>query len=199
MTVQTPKFIISECERLIEALPHQHKHKAEKIIEQLHKLNRTEEAIRVVEYMEKLEEAYVSPYMTPQLFKRSRVSKRLITALEQYEDKEEAKDMLDAIQDMAKFKSSWSQDDEGYMWDRTFDVVKSPTEWRRICARAEVLTSKGGIQIALQIKKPKKLKVAEKAWKDVSRKLNMQEDCAKLHYEIWFRQKDRAYYYIYLP
>ena len=198
MTVQTPKFINDECERLIEALPTQHKRKAEEILEQLHKLNRVERALLLVEHMAELEENYVYPYMAPRLFKRSHISKSLITALEQHENKDEAEEMLNAIQSMAKFESSWCQDDKGYEWDRTFNVVLSTKQWKRICSRAEILPGMGSIQIALEIKKPKKLKTAERAWIDASRMLNMQCSCAKLDYEIWFRQRERAIYHIYL-
>lgn len=199
MTVRTPSFIIHECERLIEALPPKHKTKADKILQQLHKLNKVEDIIRLMDCMVHLEHECGDLSMEPQLFKRSFISLSLLKALKTYWNKEEAKEMLNLVQQMARFECSWGQNDEVYTWDRTFNVVTSLTEWKRICARAEVLPNKGDIQIALQIKKPKKLKVAEKAWKELSCKDKQNHKHAKEYFKIWFRQAEREFYYIYLP
>jgi len=199
VTVRTPNFIISECERLIEALPCEYKHKADKILQQLQKPNKLEDIIWIMDYMVYLEEACGELSMQPQLFKRSLVSLSLIKAFEKYGKDEETEEMLKVIQQMANFARNWGEQDENYNWDRTFNVVLSITEWRRICARAEVLPNKGNIQIALQIKKPKKLKIAEKAWKELSCKEKLKHKHAKEYFDIWFRQVDRALYYIYLP
>jgi len=199
VTVRTPNFIIDECERLIEALPHEHRHKAEKVLEQLQNYNSEENIILILDHMIELESKHVNPCMNPRLFRRSLISLSLIKALNLYENKEEAKMMLNKVQQMARFESSWCQDDELYKWDRTFNVVTSPTEWKRVCARAKVLPNSGSIQIALQIKKPKKLKIAQKVWQELSCNKKINNKPVKEYYEIWFRQTERACYYIYLP
>ena len=198
MKVRTPNFIISECERLIESLPTEHKKTAEAILEQLHQMNSLENAIQMMESMSELEEKYVYPRMTPQLFKRSHISNTLIKALNHYKKREEAEAMLEFVKEMAKFESSWCQLDECYNWDRTFNVVKPKKEWQRICARAEVISSKGSIKVALEVKRPRKTKSYDKAWQKAYQKLHMYAH-AEHDYEIWFRQVDRIIYHIYLP
>lgn len=198
MKVRTPNFMICECKRLIEALPAEQKQKAERVCEKLHQMNSLEDIVRMMEYMAELEKIYVNPRMEPELFKRSYVSSGLIKALQEYKNHEEAKEMLAILEDMSKFKSSWCQEDEIYKMDRTFRLVKTRKDWMRVCARAQVLPNRGTIKIALEVKTPKKTKTADKAWQKACKNLSTYT-FAELDYEIWFRQVERACYYIYLP
>lgn len=198
MTVKTPSFIISECERLIQALPLEHKKRAEEILEQLYLWNDFTAAIDLMEKMHSLEEYCVPSKMMPRLFKRSYISETLIKAFEQEESSEETKSMLETVKKMASFEEDWCEYDASFNMDRTFWVIRRQKDWKRICARAKELPSNGSIKIALEIKKPKKLKTAEKVWEEDAHKVKKFLS-ARFYYEIWFRQTEKAYYHIYLP
>lgn len=198
MTVKTPGFIISECKRLIESLPLEHKKTAEEILEQLGLWNDFTAVVDLMERMHSLEKYCIESKMMPQLFKRSHISESLIKAFEQEGNSKEAKAVLETVKKMAIFEASWCQYDANFNMDRTFWVIKRQKDWQRICARAKELHSNGSIKIALEIKKPKKLKSAEKVWEEDAHKVKKFMS-ARFYYEIWFRQIEKAYYYIYLP
>ena len=197
MTVKAPKFIISECQRLIEALPYEYKKRAEEILEKWLEYNSPEDVLYLMETMLELERQYVYPQMVPKLFKRSHISESLIKAFKQQTQITEIKSMSEMVEKMANFELSWCEEDKCYDMDRTFWFVRSQKDWERVCARSKILPSEGTIKIALQIKKPKKNKSAEIACREVAEKFP-ENASAMCNCQIFFRQQEKAYYYIYL-
>lgn len=199
MKVRTPKFIIEECERLIGSIKPEYKAAAEKLREELQEYIKVEDAIRIVDSMRKLSLTQTNYVMVPELFRRSHISQSLINELESYENQDEAKKMLETVKDIATCNSSWCQDDSDYRWtwDRTFWLVKHQKEWKRICARATVLPTRGSIKIAFEVREPKMTTVAKNAYQELS--ANDYWRMKELSYKIWFRLFKRVHYYVYVP
>ena len=201
MRVTTPKFIIHECERLIKALPKDQKKLGEDVLRELQKKNDIEDAIDLMDWMADIEKCYLVKPMSPMLFNRSFVSKPLVRALEEYENQKDAAAVLKAIKKLADFKMElWKYNES--LYDRTFRLVSSEREWKRLISTRKVqvvIIGRIKIKIAIEPVVPQESKIAEQAYDVLFRNKTVGGNSYMEWWGIWFRTHSRTIYHFYLP
>lgn len=183
MKLATPKFIIGECERLIEALPEEYKDGGRGVLRRLNQTNTLDGAMKSIQHMYKYVE--VASEMNPKLFRKTCITKELLIKLVNHENAEDVRRIFEFIE---------SKKNNDYQI-QTFRLVKSREEWEKICTKGQILLDGESAKIVVETWYPQKTKQAEKAYYELcycyaGRWIN--------NYEIWFQLGQRACYHIYL-
>lgn len=183
MKLATPKFIIGECERLIEALPEEYKDGGRGVLRRLNQANTLDGAMKSIQYMYKYVE--VASEMNPKLFRKKCITKDLLTTMVNYGEKEVVRRVFDFIE---------SKKDEDYQI-QTFRLIKSQEEWKKVSVRGQIIVDEENYKIAVETWYPQKTRQAEKAYYELCYCYEGRwiENCT-----IWFQLGQRACYNIYL-